>query len=474
MSGARDGAVADVAIGVDPSRDGEARPSNVRPGWLIPAVGVGVGLVLCWLVVVRGLPVALAERWPDLALKLDPRLPQALLSKAEELRQSYYKLALASADQAARNSVGEGSSPVTAVKRSDVERRRAEIRTRLGSILKHVIRRDPLNAVAFRMLGEIEPDSRRARAYMMSALARSKREPVAVFWLLNDAMARQDRAAALEYAEVLFRTNPPLRRYAVASFAQLANDSESSKKLAERLRARPWWRDLFFGMLPELARDPRAPLNLMMALKAIGGRLSANETATYLRVLFNRKQYGLAYYVWLNLLPAEKMAKMGLLNNGGFEDESDGAPFNWQFSRPVNATVGLLPAPVRKDGERALHITMGPGRVRFPEVSQYMKLPPGRYLVSGQYRGRIKSSRGLVWRSYCIGADGRARQNGETEAIAGLARQWSDFSFEFAFDEAQGCELVLLRLTHPARTESEHFIDGEIWFDSIKLSVVQP
>lgn len=469
-----DGAIAEEAIDADPSSDGEARSSGARSGRLMLAVGVGIGLLLFWLVLVRGLPIALAERWPDLALRLDPRLPQALLSKAEELRQSYYKLGLASANPASGDSRGNGNSSPTEVKPQDVERRRAEIRTRLRSILKRVIRRAPLNAVAFRMLGEIEPNSRRARAYMMSAVARSKREPVAVFWLLNDALARRDRAAALEYAEVLFRTNPPLRRYAVASFAQLANDSESSQKLAERLRARPWWRDLFFGMLPELANDPRAPLNIMMALKAVGDRLSGNEIATYLRVLFNRKQYGLAYYVWLNLLPAEKMARMGLLNNGGFDDESDGAPFNWQFSRPSNATVGLLPAPARKDGDRALHITMGPGRVRFPEVSQYMKLPPGRYLVSGQYRGQIKSSRGLVWRSYCIAADGRTSQNGETEPIVGWVRQWSDFSFEFAFDEAKGCELVLLRLTHPARTESEHFIEGEIWFDAIKVSSVRP
>jgi hypothetical protein len=471
-------------VNLDPALDptgtaaGDVAPADKRFGGLRLAVGVAVGLVLAWLVVVRGLPVALGERWPDVALTLYPRSPQALLAKAQALRQQYYKIALATDEtKHAGGATGGGAAqrdgpPATAVDLKDIEQRQAEIRSRLRTILKRVIRGDPLNAVAFRMFGEIETDTRRARAYMDAALARSKREPVAVFWLLNDALARKDRVAALEYAEVLFRTNPPLRRYAIASFAQLAGDNETAGKLAERLREKPWWRRAFFNMLPDVAPDPRSPLNVMLALKAVGDRPTGEEIAHYLRTLFRRQRFGLAYYAWLNLLPTEKMAKMGLLNNGDFDDDSDGEPFNWHFTAHENATVGLLPAPGAAAGNKALHVSLEIGRVRFPEVRQYMKLPPGRYVLSGQYRGRIKSGRGLIWEAMCVAKDGRMHAIGATEPIAGIVRHWSSLSFSFEFDEAQACELVLLRLRHPARTQSERFIDGEIWFDEFKLAAL--
>ena len=52
----------------------------------------GLGLFLCWVVITKSLPYALAPSLPDIALDLNPNNPVALMVKAELVRQQILKL----------------------------------------------------------------------------------------------------------------------------------------------------------------------------------------------------------------------------------------------------------------------------------------------------------------------------------------------------------------------------------------------
>ena len=61
---------------------------------------------------------------------------------------------------------------------------------------------------------------------------------------------------------------------------------------------------MFFHSLPRHITDARTPLNLLSELKASAARPTKKEVADYLRFLIGRKLHELAYYTWLQFLPA--------------------------------------------------------------------------------------------------------------------------------------------------------------------------
>ena len=77
-------------------------------------------------------------------------------------------------------------------------------------------------------------------------------------------------------------------------------------------------------------------------------------------------------------------------------------------------------------GEHLLHVSFGSGRVKFPEVSQVLYLPPGRYRLEGKLRGRIVAKRGLRWQLLC--AAGARRPLAETDMFMGEMQNWRDFA----------------------------------------------
>jgi len=92
--------------------------------------------------------------------------------------------------------------------------------------------------------------------------------------------------------------------------------------------------------------------------------------------------YELAYYTWLQLLPAEQLGNAGLLFNGSFELAPSGLPFDWLISSGSGVTATIATRPDR-DTERAVFIEFGHGRVEFQGISQVTMLSPGTYKFHG-------------------------------------------------------------------------------------------
>jgi hypothetical protein len=75
-----------------------------------------------------------------------------------------------------------------------------------------------------------------------------------------------------------------------------------------------------------------------------------------------------------------------------------------------------------RDGEHALFIAFGHGRVEFRDVTQLTMLPPGTYRFQAKYRGEILGKRGFVWRVACAGTGSAAL--GESAMTTGIAKDW--------------------------------------------------
>jgi hypothetical protein len=451
---------------------GELAAHPVRAALLL-----GFSLALLWLVVTASLPYALAPSAPGAALILNPRNPAALMAKAQHVRDRLFALAGSSAEGAApegteetANTLGRLPEAKTRAHSQEPPIEREALRSEIRKIAAETIKADPLNAQAFRLLGEVTGESEEVRRLMQDAVKRSRRESLALFWLLNDSFYRKDFEAALERADILLRTRPEISAYVFAYLALIAEDPKGEALLISQLAPRPSWRGQFFEALPRTLRGVNTPFLLMTALMRSGSPPSNEELAPYLDFLIAKNRDDLAYNVWLRFLPKDRLERLALLTNGSFEDTPSGLPFDWRIAPGVNAIAEV--ASLGAGGAHELHISFGVGRVQFPEVSQVVVLAPGHYRLEGKLRGTILAKRGLRWQLRC--ALGSRSLLGETEMLVGQSEEWRVFSLEAIVPAGENCAGQTLRLFHDSRSASEEFISGEVWFDDLHLQAAQP
>lgn len=441
-----------------------------------------IGACLAWLVATTTLPYALAERMPRLALWLDPQQPVALMVMANNARAALLELpavrGTAKATEIAKSSDKARGNPqpmvtvITGAAPDANAAARDALRAQIRALAIRAIASDPFNARPYRLLAELTDDPARVRRLMQAAVKRSRRESVAVFWLLNDSFKRADYDAVVQNADILMRTRQQLTPYVVKYLSDISMTPEGREVLAAHLARRPRWRATFFEALPQAATGPAdMPLALMLALKEAGSPPPQNEFAPYLNVLVSKNMIDLAYNSWLQLMPEEKLGAAALLNNASFATDPSGLPFDWSIKHGQNTVVefvDLRDAP----GERALRFGFGLGRVRFPEISQVVLLPAGRYRLEGAFQGAMAARRGLRWEVGCTGTRtaGTKTPLVETEMIYGHPRAWQSFTLDLQVPDRADCRAQRLRLFHHSRSPSEELISGEIMFRGLRLA----
>jgi hypothetical protein len=395
---------------------------------------VAAGAVLAWLVVSKTLVAFLALNAPQAALRLSPDDPQALLNLAE-----------------ARFDPAQGAT-------------HAQVRGWAEAALAG----DPTEPRALRLLGQVAHaagDEARARALMAAAGRRSVQESWAAHWLLKDAYDRKDYAGALRYADALLRTRTQALPHVLPVLGRMAETPEAVDGLEKLLAANPPWRRAFFSALPRAVTDARTPLRLLLAVRQTPDAPTLADIREYVQLLMQHKLYDLAYYAWLQFLPASQLAGAGALFNGGFELVPSGLPFDWSVGDGKGATAEIAERPDRP-GERALLIGLGPGRVEFSGAAQTLMLPPGAYRLQVSHRGELIGPRGLVWRIAC--ADG-GPPLGQSPMILGAVPVWKEMEVAFTVPQT-GCRAQHLRLVLDARMPSEQLVSGSVWLDDMRIT----
>lgn len=429
-----------------------------------------LGALLIWLVTTSSLPYALATTSPETALWLNPNNPTALTERAERLRrellESIQKTEPAQEEGA---TIGHFSAPLTSQSRKAREEKRESIRAEIRKIARRIIRNDPLNATAYRLLAEVSTDPNEIRRLMLAAVARSRREAVALFWLLNDALSKKDYENASAYADTLMRTKPQLTTYVVRFLGLMMRDEKGREIVKQELAKPAAWRASFFASLPKFAIEPRHALALMIGLKGTDHPVTEQEQRPFVKALIRAKNIRMAYNTWLQLLPSDRLRKVRLLNNSGFEAPLSELPFDWQISRAVNAVAEISTAP---GGSNSYHIRFDEGRATAPKLTQLVVLTPGSYKLSAQLKGTIRGKRGMTWTISCL--HGRRVQLLKSPLIFGPGAKWERLEFEFNVPQGPDCTAQQILLSHDARSASEQFVTGELWFDDVEIVAVAP
>lgn len=428
---------------------------------IVAAAFLVVGL--CYAIARTTLADALSAIDPDLTLAISPNHPGALVGKAEALRENYLSgQAKPDGQQAAAEVGAELSANAISVLRTR-ELRRVEIR----ELAKRALQWDPLNARAHRLIGEMAPSIDEARTAMSAAVALSRHETMAVYWLLNDSFVRRDWPGTLQHADTLLRTRPQLAAQVHGYLAVLAANNDARPLLVTWLSqpSSAVVASSFLKALPRMAPAPQVPLSVLRELRKSGAAVSAPEVAPYLQHLLTQGFTDLARSACRELLEAKCGDSNDGLNNGDFETDPSGAPFDWQLGRGRGSVAELRP---RAEGKgTALHLTFGLGRSRLSTIRQDLTLSPGPYTFSIAYSGALQAKRGLVWQLACL--YGKRQVVMRTDMVMHEPR-WRIISQSFSIPEDESCRAQVLRLLHDARSASEELIEGEAWFDDAKIS----
>ena len=442
-----------------------------------------LGLLLLWLVISHSLVAYLANVEPSLALRINSSDPEVLLNAADDtLKRANLQLAPLQSGNVLSKLSGVASRAVTDIETTSKdatpqtqEPSEAEPITldRVRALAEKALVRDPLNARAFRMLGQIAATTGKsvlATTFMQRAAQGSNHESIAVYWLMRKAFDDADYPKAAYYADILLRAQPQAISLVAPVLGALSEKKEANGEVKKLLIANPLWRSSFLRALPSNVSDARTPLDILLTLKDTPYPPSNGDLRFYLDFLLQRKRYELAYYTWLQFLSGDQLQRAGLLFNGSFETEPSGLPFDWVFQSGSGVTVDITNRPdVAQGDQRALLIDFGYGRVEFQPVWQLLMLPEGKYQLKGQYKGEIVGKRGMVWRVAC--ADGE-RPLGESAMILGQAANWQTFGVDFSVPS--GCRAQTLRLELDARSASEQMVSGSIWFDELAVTRQAP
>jgi hypothetical protein len=439
--------------------------------------------VLVWLIASRSLVAYLADVAPEAALQLDPTNPRALLNMVESYlevsigadgrafttaaepdgnetgRRLHILSQLARAAESAQATDASGEPPMALKPTREHLRRWTEL----------ALERDPLNARALRLLGQLadaDGDEARASEFMHAAVQRSIREGVAVYWLMQERYKKADYRAALAFADTLLRTRSQVLPHVLPVLAGAAENPAAKEALKQLLAENPPWRSAFLAALPRGVTDARTPLEYLLALRETAAPPATADLGPYLGLLVEHKLYELAYYTWLQFLPPEQLATAGFLFNGAFTTDPTGLPFDWVIRAGAGASVDVV-ALQDDASKRALLVELGPGRVEFGTVTQLLLLAPGTYHFRGAYKGALTGRRGLVWRLSCAGADDAPI--GQSPMVQGGGPGWRELTFAFTVLETN-CRAQELKLTLDARMASEQLVSGSIWFTDLLIA----
>jgi hypothetical protein len=442
-----------------------------------------LGLFLVGAVLTKGLSAYLADEAPNAALIASSHNPTALLNLAEDKLAADEGFKILDPALSPPRNLGPGSSfakgDVVAAPSAVVEPEPAEGRKQstlppaeleeIQSLAEAAIREDPLSARAFRILGqisEVTSDEARTEALMKAAVQRSQLQSIAANWMMRKSYQDKNFKEALRYADVLLRTRPQALRYVIPLLGKIAEDPFGAGDLKLLLTNDPPWRPQFLSDFPRAVTDARTPLDILLSLKDSANPPSGKDLRPYLDFLIQHGFYDLAYYTWLQFLPPQRLAQAGYLFNGSLDAPPSGTPFDWTLTEGtgVAAQVG---ASGDKPGERGLSIQFGPGRVDYRDISELIMLSPGSYQFHGTYKGDLVSERPLEWRVVCANKEQTIIGRGIVTR-GGSSGELQDLDFPMTVPQTN-CPAQYVKLVFDARSASEKFIAGSIWFDDFKI-----
>lgn len=191
-----------------------ARPSSF---WIKFVAILVAATYLAWLSFIHAVANTTWERSLDTALYYVPDHPLALSRKADEL-------------------FAQKQDPATLAK--------------VEAMAKQSLRGGALNPVAIRLLGYVADargDTKKARDLMLLSQKVSRRDLGTQLWLIEDAVARNDKRAALNHYDIAMRATPSSFPILFPTLTGALGDPDVRIALAPIVRQAPVWLPAYLG-----------------------------------------------------------------------------------------------------------------------------------------------------------------------------------------------------------------------------------
>ena len=328
---------------------------------------------------------------------------------------------------------------------------------------------NPLDSQALTLLGliaEKKGDQKDADTLMHIAGARTWRDETTQAWLYDHDVRRGDYVHALPHADAIMRVDLESQSRLFPVLASLTVNADAFKALTDFLATSPSWRRWFLSQLSAQLANKSRLIELYAKLKELGNPPTKEELVPYLNRLVKDGDYERAYQFWRDTMPSGMRGLDSLPFNRDFEIPLDGLPFNWVLTDVTGADIQFVPSPdaARK---RALRVQFSGARVAFANARQLILLPPGKYSLTGRVKADdLRTTRGLWWRIFC--AEDAKDTLAHTDLVSGTV-PWTEFAVEFQVP-AENCKAQWLQLELPARIASESQIEGQAWYQYLRIS----
>jgi tetratricopeptide (TPR) repeat protein len=338
-------------------------------------------------------------------------------------------------------------------------------------LAQRALRSNPLNARALTLLGliaERKGDQKSADVLMRISGARTLSDPTADAWLFNREVRRGDYSRALPYVDAMLRMDLESQKTQLFPvLAGLTANPLAFKALTEFLATSPPWRTLFLSALSTRLPNQARLVQLYAALNETENPPTNEELRPFLNRLIKDGNFEQAYQTWQKTLPPKQRANETYPFNRDFDIPADGLAFNWNLEAIPGADIQIV-SSVDGDRKRALLVQFSGARVRFANVKQLMLLPAGDYTFGGKVKTEeLLTSRGLWWHIFC--ANNPATTLANTELVSGTM-SWTDFTVKFQVP-ATDCRAQWLQLELPARIEPELRIEGQVWYQDLRITL---
>jgi len=297
--------------------------------------------------------------------------------------------------------------------------------------------------------------------------ARTWRDRVSQAWLFNREVHRGQYSDALPHVDAILRMDHEKTEF-FPVLAAFTVDPRAFEALTAFLAKSPPWRTWFLSELSVRLPNQARLVQLYAALNETNKPPTKVELRPYLNRLIRDGNFDQAHQTWQAILPPEQRAAETYPFNRDFDIPVDGLPFNWNLE-PISGAEIQIVSSVDGGRNRALLVQFSGARVPFANVKQLMLLPAGEYTFTGRVKSEdLLTSRGLWWHILC--ADKPANTLVHTDLVSGTL-PWTDFNVKFQVP-ATDCHAQWLQLELPARIESEKKIEGEVWYQNLRITPV--
>lgn len=270
---------------------------------------------------------------------------------------------------------------------------------------------------------------------------------------------------------VLLSRNPNLYNILFPALTELLNQSAYKSLFEPYINNPPKWWQSFFNYLSRNAQLEHLDEVYQARTRSVTP-ITIEERQAYITKLLTDKRWKQAYQIWQTSIPENTKGQLtdnNYVYDGDFESETINTGFDWQITNTKNIEINKDSTYGIK-GNQALHIRLKKNEpINFQNIAQTLLLPSGHYELSMRYRlDSLKTAKGLQWRIHCL--DSMNDNLVESQRFQGQ-QAWHDLSVKFDVPSNR-CNVQLLRLEASSPYRHEHYFDGDLWFDEIKLQPV--